>query len=191
MQIRDLYDQYNLMPQLREHQLRVGGIVRLISRDKVAIKTALVHDMGNIAKFTGLNEYWSNEQRKIWNKYGREAHQVTYAILRDAGLNELEQRVREEGDFYKKIIELDGKYDNYSDAAVYTLYADCRVAMNGIVSVEARVRDLEKRYGSMRNDRLWVSKLEDYVAKRTGVEVAKISNQDVEPLFDELLSYNV
>lgn len=191
MQIRDLYDKYNTMPQLREHQLRVGGIVRLITTEREAVLTALVHDMGNIAKFSGLNEYWANEQKKVWDKYGKEAHEVTFAILREAGLTELEMRVREEGDFYQSIIELDGKYETFSDAAVYTLYGDCRVAINGVVSVIERVEDLEKRYGHARKDREWVMKLEEYVTRKSGIDVAKITSEDVTPLFDELLTMTV
>lgn len=40
------------MPQLAQHQLRVGGIVSLITKDKAAILTALVHDMGNAEMLT-------------------------------------------------------------------------------------------------------------------------------------------
>ena len=191
MQIRDLYDKYNLMPQLREHQLRVGGIVRLITAEREAILTALVHDMGNIAKFNGLNEYWANEQKKVWEIYGKEAHEATFAILRDAGLGELERSVREEGEFYQNILKLDGRYETFNDAAVYTLYGDCRVAINGVVSVMERVEDLEKRYGHARNDREWVIKLEEYVTNKSGIDVARISSDDVTPLFDELLTMTV
>ena len=89
MQIRDLYDKYNLMPQLREHQLRVGGIVRLITNDHDSIITALVHDMGNIVKFDLDKPYnkidavekWKIEQEHVRATYGRDAHEATYAIL--------------------------------------------------------------------------------------------------------------
>lgn len=191
MQIQDLYDKYNLMPQLREHQLRVGGIVKLITNDHDSIITALVHDMGNIAKFEGLNTYWRKEQEKVWKLYGKEAHEATFAILRDAGLSELERSVREEGEFYQNILKLAGKYETYSDAAAYTLYGDSRVAINGVVSVMERVEDLEKRYGKARNDREWVMKLEEYVTKKSGRDVAMLGNHDVTPLFDELLTMTV
>jgi len=191
MTIKDLYDKYNLMPQLRVHQLRVGGIVKLITRDPRPILTALVHDLGNIAKFRGLNEYWLGEQEKVWKLYGKEAHEATFAMLRDAGLRELEDCLREEGELYKNIHKLDGKYSAYSDAAVYTLYGDCRVAINGVVSAMERVEDLENRYGDARNDREWVFKLEEYVTKKSGIEVAKIKEDDVAPFFDELLTMTV
>lgn len=42
------------MPQLITHQLRVGSIVLLITDDRDSILTALVHDMGNLAKFHNL-----------------------------------------------------------------------------------------------------------------------------------------
>lgn len=87
MNIADLYKKYNLMPGLITHQLRVGGIVKLITDDPEAILTALVHDMGNLAKFSNLDEYWTTKQKKFWDKYGKDAHEATIKILEENGLD--------------------------------------------------------------------------------------------------------
>ena len=64
------------MPGLAKHQLRVAAIAKLITDswdDRVladqAIRACLLHDMGNLAKFKGLDEYWTGEQKNFWEKY--------------------------------------------------------------------------------------------------------------------------
>ena len=190
MTIRDLYQTYNIMPQLIEHQLRVGAIVKLITNDKASIITALVHDMGNLAKFSGLDEHWSQEQTKFWSKYGRDAHEATIKILREAGLDKYRDLIEEEAKFYREVINLE-TFETFSLPAVLTLYADSRVAITGVVSLEERIIDLETRYNRKRNDWIWGPKLEKYVQSLTTIDIRSIKDRDVEPLFDELLTYEI
>ncbi len=189
MQIQDLYDAYDLMPGLRMHQLRVGGIVRLITDDRDAVITALLHDMGNLAKFTNLDPAWAAKQVAFQQKYGSDANEATYQILAEAGLSKYLDFMREEGNFYHHIGEMQD-YTNVCKPALLTLYADCRVAIDGVCTAEERVQDLERRYGP-RPDREWVFKLEDYVQSQTARDVRTITEADVTPLFDELLTLTV
>lgn len=107
MTIRELYEKYHVMPQLIAHQLRVGAIVKLIGGDRDAIRTALVHDMGNMAKFTKLDPYWAKEQEKFWKKYGKDAHTATSMILKEAGLDKLYGYLQEEAKLYREILNLE------------------------------------------------------------------------------------
>lgn len=190
MKVKDLYSKYNLMPQLIEHQLRVGGIVRLISDDRDSVLTALVHDMGNLAKFTSLDEHWSREQVKFWELYGHDAHVATSMILKEAGLDKLHDNLQDEARFYQDILQMDD-YSQVSKPAYLTLYGDTRVAYRGVVSMEERIRDLEERYHEKRSEWVWGPKLEEYVQSTTKIDVTKITEEMVEPLFSELLGYNI
>lgn len=199
MTIKQLYTKYQIMPQLETHMLRVAGIAKLITRDwqdqitaEKCVKLCLLHDMGNMAKFQLDEKYaeWKPVQEEFWRKYGREAHQATCLILEDAGLREYRELIDEESHFYHTILEKDD-YRDVSLPAVLTLYADSRVSMIGVVPLEERIVDLETRYKEHRSDRLWASKLESYVQSLTIVEVARITEADVEPFFDELLEYTI
>lgn len=189
MKISELYEKYEIMPQLVKHQLRVGAIVKLLNGNDEAVKTALVHDMGNLAKFTNLDQYWGKKQKIFWKKFGNDAHRATIQILEDSKLHYLAKLVQEESELYKNIIEAD--LSKYSDAATYTLYGDSRVAIDGVVTMEERIVDLETRYRMKRNDRIWAGKLENYIINKSGVEARTITEQSVTPLFQDLLSYNV
>ena len=94
----------------------------------------------------------------------------------------------EESKFYNEVMEI-SDFATVRLPAVLTLYGDSRVAYNGVVSLEQRIVDLETRYGKHRDDRLWASRLEDYVQTLTKIDIRAITEVDVEPLFDELLQY--
>lgn len=190
MQVRDLYAKYNLMPQLITHQLRVGGIVRLITDDRESILTALVHDMGNMAKFSNLDTFWTGEQEKFWNKYGKNAHEATIKILEEAGLPRLKNNIQAEADFYRDIMIIED-YHKVGRPSIFTLYGDSRVTFEGVVPLEERTLDLETRYSDHKNDRIWGPKLEKYVQSLTTRDITRITEADVVPLFDELLSYQI
>ena len=178
------------MPQLAQHQLRVGGIVSLITKDKAAILTALVHDMGNIVKFSNLDLGWTSVQEIFQKKYGRDANLATLKILDDAGLTKLRDLVEQEAEFYQNVINIED-FSKVSLPAALTLYADSRVAIDGVVSLEERIVDLETRYKQHRSDREWAYKLEDYVQSLSRCDVKSITEEMVTPLFDELLTYRV
>lgn len=191
MQIRDLYDKYNLMPQLREHQLRVGGIVRLITPDHDSIITALVHDMGNIVKFNNLDPYWSKVQEKFWNDYGRDEHVATDKILREVGMDRYADYFKEESKAYDNDALNVSYFSAMSKPAMLTLYGDLRVRINGVCSIEERLTDLEERYHYERPERKWASEFESYIQTLTSVGLKSINEEMVTPLFDELLTMTV
>jgi hypothetical protein len=209
MLIRDLYDRYTIMPQLVTHQLRVGGIVRIITADwsdqdmaRECVTTALVHDLGNIVKFDLVNHnaallgkldnahYWRAIQKDQRERYGSDAHTATCAMLQDAGLSLYHDYIQEECHLFDTIDTL-SDYSTFSHPATLTLYADSRVTTERVATLEERIVDLETRYGKRRNDRVWAHRLEEYVQGMSTVLVSQIVESDVAALFDELLSYNI
>lgn len=191
MQIRDLYYKYNIMPQLREHQLRVGGIVRLITPDHDSIITALVHDMGNIVKFNNLDPYWSKVQEKFWNDYGRDEHAATDKILREVGMDRYADYFKEESKAYDNDSLNASYFSAMSKPAMLTLYGDLRVRINGVCSIEERLKDLEERYHYERPERKWAGEFENYVQTLTSVDLKSINEAMVATQFDTLLTMTV
>lgn len=160
--VQNIYRKYDIMPTLQLHMLRVAAVAKEICThyngppvDMTSIVAAcLVHDMGNILKFQltrfpdflepkGLT-YWENAQEKFREQYGSNESVATELIIEEIGVS---KRVKElvavigfkhgqanidSNDFEKKICD----------------YADTRVDPHGIVSLDNRLKDLEKRYSS-------------------------------------------
>lgn len=152
------------MPQLQEHQLKVAGVASLIVSNiphlsrlnlnpEEIITACLLHDMGNLAKFDlskaralithDLNlGFWRKRQGEHIAKYGQDAHAATLAIVKEIGVS---QRVFELIDcigFLKAPQHLSGR--DYGKMIVQ--YSDDRVAPQGVVSLEQRLKDLRERY---------------------------------------------
>jgi hypothetical protein len=193
---RDIYQKYNLMPQLATHQLRVAGVAKLISDDwndraeaELGVRACLLHDMGNMAKFSGLTDpYWVEQQQQFWKMWGKDAHEATFKIIAELRQNSVLEVLRDEGKFYNQIPPID-KFAESSKPALLVLYGDLRVAMEGVVSLAERVADLDTRYpDKIRPEKLWGKGLEAYMQSLTEARVSKIGEGDVVPLFDELMS---
>jgi len=160
MTISEIYKQYNIMPQLAQHQFRVAAVAAMIcdnfseninKQDIVA--ACLLHDMGNIIKFdlnqsaSFLNEnidleYWQTIQRDFKAKYGNNEHQAHIQIARELGVSD---RVIE----LISSISFLGAKDNVlsSDFGRKIVhYSDNRVSPLGVISLEGRFQDLRQRY---------------------------------------------
>jgi HD superfamily phosphodiesterase len=159
MTIKDLYAKYKIMPNLQQHMFRVTGVAEVMcSHLKMQVDTenillaGLLHDMGNIIKFKldyfpefiqpeGI-EFWQKVQDEYRAKYGDNAHHATMKILEEIGVS---QRVKELVDavsFAKSKKNLDSEDFGLKICA----YADMRVAPFGVVPLEGRFADGQKRY---------------------------------------------
>lgn len=187
------------MPQLAEHQLRVGGIAKIVANGwedrelaQKTVLTCLVHDMGNIVKFGNLSDpKWIAVREEFKKKYGRDAHKATCNILKETGLAEYAEYLEEEAAMYRKENLTLSDFENCGRPALMTLYADLRVTPIGVVSMEERIQDLENRYGKPRFERKWNQVLEKYIRSLCKNEPALITEKDVTPLFDELLTIKI
>ena len=109
MSISELYEKYQIMPQLAEHQLKVAGVARLICDNSDhgldagnIIAACLLHDIGNIIKFDLsvtdqlLPGRFSREDLAFWqgvkdwfvSKYGKDEHHASLKIIREIGVSE-------------------------------------------------------------------------------------------------------
>lgn len=203
--INQIYEQYQIMPQLVTHMLRVAGVGKLITdswEDRElagkSVKACLLHDLGNIAKFDLQNPmmnidnlpYWQEVQKEVWDKYGREAHAATYAMLEELKLGEYVEYLKAEAKLYETE-DPSGLWQTTPRPAMVVLYADLRVIPSGVVGMEERISDLEKRYGEGRAEARWGKQLEEYMQTLTSINVREICESAVTPLFTELLGYNV
>jgi hypothetical protein len=115
--IKDIYEEYKIMPNLQMHQLRVAGVVsqlcdslNLEVTKETLIITCLLHDMGNIIKSRldyfpefikpeGLG-YWQNVKDEFIQKYGEDEHEATVQIIKELGLPERVVNLAGKTDFH-------------------------------------------------------------------------------------------
>ena len=209
MQIKQLYRQYDIMPQLEMHMLRVGAVGKMVAENwiggcdsKFVTDLCLIHDMGNLVKFDLTNrnedkfgkienvEYWQKMQQQYWDKYGHEAHDATEGILRAAGMTKFVESINEEEKLYFAEAREIG-LEQVNTAAIILMYSDCRVAPAGVVSYRERIDDLKERYG-VRTETWydWTNWFDEWIQKQVAIDLNSITEASVTPLFDELLSYN-
>lgn len=211
MQIRDLYAQYQIMPQLSLHMRRVAAVGQLILagwRSKIdldlVMRTLLLHDMGNIIKFDLVNrdakifgeiddvERWIRVQKEYFAKYGRNVHEATIKIIAEFGNEDVRKVLSDEHDVYEhdpKQILSRSPYEQL------LLYCDARVTPQGVCPISVRIDDLVKRYGSYdQRDAKWFAffyDLESQIQAQTSTDLGAITEKLVEPLLDKLLTYTI
>lgn len=212
MKTRDLYTKYKIMPQLSTHMLRVAGVAKIIAENwkgkcnvLEATNLCLLHDMGNIVKFdlSGLAdrkfygevenlEYWQEVQKDFWKKYGKNAQVATIEILKEAKLDSyVPLIIEEERLYFAEANENELKKSNLS--SIILMYCDCRVTPTGVVSYRERIEDLKRRYGGVGTDTWneWTYWFDTWMQSNVGIDLNEITEDSVQPLFDELLSYNI
>ncbi len=212
MTIRELYEKYQIMPQLVTHMLRVGAVGKIIAENwvsecdvKFTTDLCLVHDMGNIVKFDLSEndnnkmfgpieniEKWREVQKSYWDKYGHDAHEATVGILNDAGLGRFVDCITEEEKLYFAEAS-EPVLDETNVATIIMLYSDCKVTPCGVVSYRERIDDLCKRYGDGRTRTWydWTYRFEKWMQSKTKIDLQSIDEAMVQPLFDELLGYQI
>lgn len=210
MQIKQIYEKYQIMPQLVTHMLRVGAVGKLIAENwkggcdvKFVTDLCLLHDVGNIVKFdlVNLNEdkfgkinnlaYWQQVQADYWAKYGHDAHDATTGILRDAGRPQFESYINEEEALYFAEAREEKLAQTHVEAIIL-MYADCRVTPSGVVSYRERVDDLKDRYGVRSATWYdWTFWFESWMQKQVDIDLNMITEESVTPLFDDLVESNL
>lgn len=157
--IEDIYKEYNVMPMLALHQLRVASVAMQIcdslsvELDKeTIIKACLFHDIANIIKFN-LNyfpeqnetkgiEYWQKVKDEFIDKYGDSEHIASVKIVKELGLSDSIVHLVDiiEPEFVEYV-------NNGNDLMEKIgIYADNRVTPHGVVSIEERNLEAKKRY---------------------------------------------
>jgi hypothetical protein len=160
MTISEIYALYQLPPNLRHHMLRVASVVWVITENwqgptinaETLIQAALLHDVGNLVKYKLDDrpvdesdkpvEYWHKVQQAYWDRYGRDDAVVNSIIAREINAPaDVIDLIRHTGHLLVCDLVRHQKY-----AEMILNYADLRVAMNGIVSMQERLDRVKDRY---------------------------------------------
>ncbi|MFC1790070.1 HD domain-containing protein [Patescibacteria group bacterium] len=161
MKIKDIYQRLGIIPDLVEHMLTVTKVVLFIKRHwrgpeidwKRLVKTALLHDVGNIVKFDfdkypqflGKEQkrilHWKKTQAQTIAKYGTDDHEATKKMLKELKLDQEMIKVILEKSFGNSVQVAKG--NNWYAKILH--YADGRVMPHGVVTLEERFQDVRER----------------------------------------------
>lgn len=210
MKISEIYKIYRIPPQLQLHQIRVAAIAKYIcvnmsvqvDTDDV-VSADLLHDMGNIIKFDlnlfpeylepeGL-EYWQTVKSDYINKYGEDEHVATEKIALEITNNERIHQIL--GYIGSSKIDLVNQNGDYSYKIVN--YADDRISVNGVVSVERLLEEREKRkrkkkpegYYSLLSDKIKTN--EKNIQKVCKINLDHITDNTISDIIDELRNFEI
>ena len=159
--ISSIYAQYEIMPNLREHQLRVAAVAKVICDNshvpvdaKTVIEACLLHDMGNILKFDlerfpqfteklGL-PYWQGVKEKFRSRYGDDEHKATDKIGKELGVSHTTLSYIKSVGFIKASVNA----DTVKFEPKICCYADQRVGPFGVLPLAERLEEGRKRKNS-------------------------------------------
>lgn len=203
-----IYQQFQVMPQLQTHQLRVASVAKQICEaqprkvdTEAVIRACLIHDIANIIKFDlkqfpeflepqGL-AYWQAVQQSYKQTYGDDEHRASMKIAANLGQP---QRVVEliAGIGFAEIPAA----ANSTDLELkICCYADQRVSPFGVVPIQERLDEGKKRYGSRTDRKVTVDFdsvaadlviLEGQVFRQAKLVPADITNQSIVPIMQGL-----
>jgi hypothetical protein len=160
----------------------MGNIVKFDLRDGI--------DMSKFGRIDNL-QHWQKVQQEYRDRYGRDAHDATNGILRDAGLPQFESYINEEKALYFAEAK-ESELGKASVAAIILMYADCRVIPSGVVSYRERVNDLKDRYGTRSETWYdWTYGFESWMQKQAKIDLQSITEANVTRLFDEWLTRQI
>ncbi len=158
--ISQIYDEYKIMRQLREHMFRVSAVAELICDNfdgelakKNIIEACLLHDLGNIVKFKFENlieflkpegaEYWKNVQKEFIEKYGANEHLANFNIIKELGIT---------GKTFDFLESITGSSNGVFNVNIHDdwdvqicKYADFRVGPYGVLSIRDRLDEWQAR----------------------------------------------
>lgn len=190
MTIQSIYSRYQIMPNLREHQLRVAGVAQIICNamkptvdTKEIVSACLLHDMGNIIKFNlelfpaflepeGLT-YWKKVQNDYIRTYGNDEHHATISIAEEILDEQLQSQ--SEQSIKDRILELlhaigfsnaKKNVETTNLGKKIAAYADMRVKPQGVTSMKDRLTDGRKRFSRLqRYEKDIFEEMTEYLSK--------------------------
>lgn len=211
--ITDIYREYNIMPILAIHQIRVASVALMIcenieidlDKDSI-IKACLLHDIANIIKFDltyfpehnepqGI-DYWNDIKNWYIEKYGNDEHKASLIVVKELGFSDYIAHLVDivEPDSIEKIRE----EDNFAEKIC--LYADNRVTPHGVVSIEERNNEARKRYenhplGFDENERDFFMKnlreIENQIFSRCKIKPEDVNDENTQKYIDELKNFSI
>lgn len=203
MTVFEIYQKYQIPPNLIRHQLEVTAVGRYICdhwlgepvNKKLVTEVLLLHDMGNIIKFKRpfLGEleqdakHWEEVQQQFIRTYGTDVHIATLAIARELRVpTRIEELLIEMHDVWTK------PEKRLSSVARICEHADCCVTPDGVRGFVKRIQDLQSRY-HMSYDRSHVqlaTKNARFVEKSVSVDLSKVAEVDFSEEIEKLRRYS-
>ena len=210
MPVLDVYKKYKIPVNLQMHMLRVAAVASVVCDnftkkiDKEKIVTAcLLHDMGNIIKFTFNDllellepegkEYWKSVKDEYVKKYGHDEHGATMKIMKELGLPKGTVNISNQNKF-----SLLCKHARGNDVEVKIVhYADGRVNPHGVVSYLERMEEARVRYASQNKSReaereklvACGAEIEKQIFAKCKIKPEDITDEVVAPIIEELKNF--
>ncbi len=212
--IRDIYNQYKIMPSLQLHMLRVAAVSKVICENatvelhtKHIISACLLHDMGNIIKFKlglipkflepqGL-DYWSRVQEEFKDKYGINEHLASLYIAKEVGASKRTLELIQAIGFTKAMANF--HHNDYSKKVC--AYSDSRVSPSHILPLRERLKEGRTRYQKMHipppEDDVFLTmsnylvKIERQVFEGCTVKPSYLSDKTVDTEIDKLIQFQI
>jgi len=213
MLIQDIYNQYKIPPHLQLHMLRVAWVCQMICDNwkwgeihkDWLIQASLLHDMGNIIKFTYWNEVsdklfeWLDEkdlkitQQNMIEKYWTDDHIANVLICREIWVPE------EIIDLVDSVAFSNLQYfesKNDVDKILIT-YCDLRVWPFWVISMRERLKEAAQRY--KRSDRIkeaeaalhLTQKHENDIFNHCWLSSTDITDAAINPLIQDLRKIDI
>ncbi len=194
--ILEIYQEYKILPNLQEHMLRVAAVAYLICDNfdevlpkKEIITACLFHDMGNIIKvdfdspsfpeefYGSLGiEYWQKIKQEYIKKYGEDENVATKEIAEELNLpKQIIGMIERIGFSNCRKNELEKSYENK-----ICNYSDLRVGPFGVLSLEDRILEGNKRYAG-RKHAVTSDSFESLVGSIKNVEKQIFSKCQIKP----------
>lgn len=217
MRIHEIYREFNIMPSLQLHMLRVAGVAEIVTEqynnpphpiDTTDILVACaLHDLGNIAKFDlrrfpqflepqGL-EYWEKvkvETITKYEKYGKSPSDLTRYMCEIIGVSDRVLTLIKAINFS----EARKNYVSTDFSKKICAYSDMRVAPTGVTSLRARLDDARERYripgksdDSHNSMRLFIEEIGVQLASVVSVALDDITEESVRERFESLKMFEV
>ncbi|MBI4122082.1 MAG: HD domain-containing protein [Parcubacteria group bacterium] len=209
--IAEIYEQYQIMPNLQLHQLRVAAAAKQICEaqkmevdTQSVISACLLHDMGNILKFDLLYfpqflepqglAYWESAKQSFKDKYGPDEHAATVAIAKELGVSDAVFS-------YVSSIGFSNITKNVADPSLEKKicgYADLRVGPFGVLTIDERLSDGRQRYAgkkhSISSEKYatladGLKPLEQQVFEQATIQPADITDESIAPNIELLRSF--
>jgi len=217
MKIQEIYDQYQIMPNLQEHMLRVAGVASIISNnfklkiDKKSIITAcLIHDIGKVVEinldttfkmFPYLlikKNHWIEVQKETKKKYGTREEKVRNRIFNELKVSDATINIVNK----TSIPSLQSIHQNYDYSLKVFAYSDMRVSPDGISPLNKRFKEgvarnlntlLKKGFKPNEESSLikYANKIEEQIFAHCIIKPEEITEEKVRPLIESLRNYEI
>lgn len=178
MHINEIYYKYKIIPSIIKHQKLVAAVAWQIcdeldiskNESEIIVKTCLLHDMGNILKRTS-NKFlpkdgtdWEKYMLEFSNKYGENHDIATLSIIKELGIKDKEKILKKlEWIGASNILSKDfEEIENIEIINLIAPYADVRVAPDGIVSIDQRIKEAKARNSFIKDE---TNKIKKYYRK--------------------------